>query len=278
MKKYCYCKGRIIEENKANISPLDLGILRGYGVFDVMCTTNKKPFHLSDHWRSLQKSARHLHLRIPVSQEEYRKIIANLMQKSPYVHTSIRTVLTGGISANGITLPEEPTFFILLHDMDQFTPPQSLYEKGAKIITDEHKRAHAQSKTTSYIEAIKNQKRRNIAHASEILYIHDGLALECSTSNIFMIKDDMLITPREQVFHGVTRKIVLSLAKKNHIQTCERNIAIEELLSSEEIFITGSAKHLLPVTKIDSCKIGTGKPGHMTKKLMELYHTYRINY
>lgn len=278
MKKYCYINGKIIEESRTCISPFDLGILRGYGVFDVMCATNGKPFHLLDHWRGLVKSAKDLQLTIPVTQEEYTQIISKLLAKSPYRNTSIRTVLTGGISPNGISLPTDPTFFILLHDMDQFTPAADVYKKGAKIITDNYMRAHFSSKTTSYIEAIKNQKHRNALKAIEILYTHDGLVLECATSNIFMIADGILTTTRNNIFHGVTRKVVLSLARKNRIPVSEREITVEELLSADEIFITGSAKHILPITKIDKHKIGNGKPGTLTIKLSEIFHTYRNNY
>ncbi len=278
MKKYCYFNGKIVEEKNAHISPLDLGILRGYGVFDVMCTTNGKPFHLLDHWNGLVKSAKDLQLKIPVTQEEYTQIITKLLSKNTYSHTSIRTVLTGGMSPNGITLPNMPTFFILLHDMDQFTPPADVYTKGAKIITDDYLRSHFSSKTTSYIEAIKNQKHRNAVKAIEILYIRDELVLECATSNIFMFTSGTLTTPQNNVFHGVTRKVVLSLARKNHIPVSEREITVKELLSADEVFITGSAKHILPIIKIDKHNIGNGKPGIMTMKLSEIYCTYRDNY
>jgi branched-chain amino acid aminotransferase len=243
-----------------------------------MCTANKKPFHLADHWKGLVKSARDLRLKIPITQKEYEQIIAKLIKKSPYTNTSIRTVLTGGISENGITLPDTPTFFILLHDMDQFTPQESIYRKGGKLITDTFLRAHATSKTTSYVEAIKNQKKKNAAKAIELLYIHNGLALECATSNIFAIFNGILTTPKNNVFHGVTRKTILTLAKQNTIPVIEREIRIEELLSADEIFITGSAKHILPITKIDTTIIGNGKPGICTKNLMALYRAYRDNY
>jgi branched-subunit amino acid aminotransferase/4-amino-4-deoxychorismate lyase len=277
-KKYCYFNGAIIEESAVCISPYDLGVLRGYGVFDVMCTANGKPFHLTDHWKSFVKSAEELHLTPPVSQKQYTAIITELVATSPYRNTSIRTVLTGGISPNGITLPVTPTFFILLHDMDQFTPAPDLYKTGAKVIIDDYMRAHTRSKTTSYIEAIRNQKRRNDADAVEILYAHDDHITECATSNVFIIKNDTLITPESTVFHGVTRQIIITLARQNAIMTQECDITVEELRSADEMFITGSAKHILPIVMVDGTTIGTGEPGMMTRRLMHIYHTYRDNY
>lgn len=278
MKKFCYINGKIIEEHKACINPFDLGVLRGYGIFDVMCTANGKPFHITDHWHGLVKSAHALRLAIPVTQKEYKKIINDLLKKSPYEHTSVRTVLTGGVSSNGITLPEHPTFFILLHDMDQFKPSAHLYAKGGKLITDDFLRSHHASKTTSYIEAIRNQKQKTSAKAVEILFVHDGIALECATSNIFIVLDGVLTTPHSDIFQGVTRKVVLKLARKNGIPVSEREISLQELFSAHEIFITGSAKHILPVTKIDAHTINDGKPGSVTQKLMHIYKEYRDNY
>ncbi|MFA5986192.1 MAG: aminotransferase class IV [Parcubacteria group bacterium] len=277
-KKYCYFNGKIVEEKNAHISPFDLGILRGYGVFDVMCTTNGKPFHLSDHWNRLLKSAARLRLTVPISETEYANIITKLLARTPYTNTSIRTVLTGGISANGMTLHDTPTFYILLHDMDQFIPDQKLYDSGAKIITHNFIRAHAQSKTTNYIEAIIHQEKRVKKDAVEILYAINGNVSECSTSNIFMVKNDILYTPKKDILLGITRKIILTIAQKEKIATKEKDITLDELYDADEVFLTGSAKHILPIVKIDTKKIGTGKPGTITQRLSQKYFDYLSRY
>ena len=277
-KKYCYFNGKIIEEKNAHISPFDLGILRGYGVFDVMCTTNSKPFHLSDHWDRFIKSAKKLRLVSPITKSEYEEVLKKLLSASPYKKTSIRTVLTGGFSANGMTLSDTPTFYILLHDMDQFTPDEKLYKNGAKIITHDFIRSHTVSKTTNYIEAIIHQKKRQTKDAVEILYALNGNVTECATSNIFMIKDNILYTPKKDILFGITRKIILSIAKKEKIVIKVQDVTLTDLLSADEIFITGSAKHILPITKIDTKKISDGKPGPITQKLSEKYFAYLSRY
>ena len=278
MKKYCYIDGKIVEEKDACISPYDLGILRGYGVFDFMCTAQNKPFLIYDHWLRLNRSARALGLKVPITQQKYKQVIKKLITKNPYKNPAIRSVLTAGMSENGITLPSKPTFYILIHDITKLLPPKNLYVDGAKIVTHDFARDNHASKTTNYIEAIKNQKEKNRRGAIEILYINKNNVLECTTSNIFIVKNKKLLTPAEGMLPGITRKLVLKLAQKNNIIAQTKNITKKQLLNADEVFLTGSAKHILPITKIDSQKVGNGKVGKLTKKLTNLYFDYFNNY
>lgn len=279
MKKYCYINKKIIEEKKACISPNDLGILRGYGVFDFMCTTkDNKPFLLHDHWMRLKRSADELQLKLPINKKEFTAIVNTLIQKNSYKNSAIRTVLTAGVSNNGIALPQKPTFYILTHNIEKLLPEKSLYTNGAKIITHDFARDNYTSKTTNYIEAIKLQKKKNKCGAVEILYHDQKNILECSTSNIFIVKKNKLFTPRDGILSGITRKLVIKLAKNNDISISEKKITMRQLLNADEIFLTGSAKHILPIIKVDSQKIGSGKPEQITQKIHELYFDYFNNY
>ncbi len=278
MKKYCYINGKITDEKNACISPHDLGILRGYGVFDFMCTANDKPFLINDHWLRLKNSASHLDMRLPISKKEYIVLLDKLLKKNNYKNSAIRTVLTAGISENDITVPKKPTFYILIHNIDKLLPTKRIYTDGAKIITHEFARDNHVSKTTNYIEAIKQQKEKNRQGAIEILYTNKNTILECTTSNIFIVKNNKLLTPKDGILPGITRKLVIEIAKKNNISISEQKITKAQLLSADEVFLTGSAKHILPITKIDTTKIGNGKPGMLTKEISELYNQYFNNY
>lgn len=278
MKKYCFFNGKIVEEKNAHINLYDLGVLRGYGVFDFMCSANGKPFLLTDHWNRLKQSAASLGLKIPIARQKYEEAIQKLIKKNAYKNPAIRTVLTAGTSADGITISGEPTFYILIHDMDTLLPAPQLYKNGAKIITHEFARDNCTSKTTNYIEAIKNQKKKNARGAIEILYIKNNSVLECTTSNIFIIKNNTLITPHDGMLFGITRKCVVKIAQKAKIKVKEQKITKKQLFAADEVFLTGSAKHILPITKIDTTKIGNGKPGEVTQKISELYFDYFNKY
>ncbi len=110
-----------------------------------------------------------------------------------------------------------------------------------------------------------------------MLYTHKGNVLECATSNFFIFRKDCLVTPKENVLKGTTRNFVVNLAK-NKFPVEERKISLKEALSAEEAFITATIKNIMPVAKIDSQKINTGRVGPKTKYLMEVFKRYTQNY
>jgi branched-subunit amino acid aminotransferase/4-amino-4-deoxychorismate lyase len=226
----------------------------------------------------LKRSADELHLTLPINKKEFTAIVNTLIQKNPYENPAIRSVLTAGVSKNGIALPKKPTFYILIHDITKLLPKKQFYKNGASLITHEFSRDNHASKTTNYIEAIKKQKERNRRNAIEILYLNKRNILECTTANIFIIKNNELLTSKDEILLGITRKLVIKLAKKNNIFVHEQKITKKQLFDADEVFITGSAKNILPITKVDSQKIGNGKPGQLTQKIHELYFDYFNNY
>jgi branched-chain amino acid aminotransferase len=268
--RYCYFNGNIVDLNTVIISPNDLGFLRGYGVFDAMRTFKGKPFLLDQHWERLLNSAKELNIEVPISKEEFLNIIESLLKKNNFEDVSIKTVLTGGFSENGITMNGNPTILIVIDDISIFTPAKELFKKGAKVITLEFKRFLPKAKTLNYIAAIKEQEKKNEADAQEIIYINNETVLEGATSNIFIVKDNKIITADDNILMGTTRNFVIDLAKKNNFEIEERSVATEELFSADESFITGTYKWVLPITSVDGKKIGSGSVGMVTKKMMKL--------
>ncbi|MDO8529413.1 MAG: aminotransferase class IV [bacterium] len=276
MKKYCYLNGKVMPLEKAKIDPYDLGVLRGYCVFDVMCTENGKPFLLDDHWKRLQNSAKELNLTIPVKKEDYEKILKDLLTRNGFKKSTIRTVLTGGISSDAFSPEKKETFFILIEKFHEYE--KELYEKGIKLITVEHSRFLPRAKIASYIMALKNYDNRVKNGAFEILYVEDGNVLEASTSNIFLVKNGKLITPKEKILFGITRNLVIKLAKSAKIKVEEREIKTSELTNADEIFIAATNKEIMPVVKVDNQKIKNEKVGEMTKELMEKFEEFAVKY
>jgi D-amino acid aminotransferase len=269
MPKYCYFNGKIVPFNKVQISPYDLGILRGYGVFDVMTTSNGKPFLLDEHWKRFLNSAKKVGLKIPISKEKYKKILKKLIKTNRYKKYTLRTILTGGMSSDAFTYCGQETFYILA---EKFVPlPKNLYENGAKVITSEYLRELPEVKTANYLHAIKNQDRKHKNGALEIAYVHKGKVLEAATSNIFIIKNNVLITPKNNILFGITRNLVIRLARKMGYNVMERDIKIRELFLADEAFITATNKDIVPVVKVDNKKIGNGMPGKFTKDLIKVF-------
>ncbi len=273
---FCYFNNQITTLDKIKISPYDIGILRGYGVFDVMCTQNQKAFLMDEHWKRFQDSADTLDLQIPISFEEYKKVIKELIVKNGFQKSTIRTILTGGKSSNAFTPEGNETFYILIEKAIDL--PQEIYKQGASVITLNYKRTLPHAKITNYIMAIKHQKEKEKNNALEIIYTKNNQALEATTSNFFIVKNENVITTNKEILHGVTKNLVIKLAKKNKISVEEKDITIDELFNADEVFLTASNKNIVPIVEIDNKKIQDGKVGKTTKKLMKLFSNFAEKY
>lgn len=275
-KKYCFFNGKVGPISGLKISPYDLGILRGYGVFDVMCARNSKPFLLEEHWKRLQNSAGELGLRIPLGEESYKKMIGKLLELNGFKRSIVRTVLTGGEAKDGFTPDNKETFYVLIEKLDPL--PRDVFVNGAKVITLEYLRDIPQAKITNYVAAIKNWKKRDENKALEIVYVKDGEALEASTSNLFIFKNGVLATPKNNILLGITRNLIVNLAKSNNVEVQERKVLLKELYSADEALLTATNKGIVPVVEVDGKKIGGGKVGENTKVLMGEFKKFVDSY
>ena len=168
----------------------------------------------------------------------------------------------------------KPTFYILAEEYVSL--PAVLYTSGASLITHEHQRFLPEYKTINYITAVQLQKERKEKGAIEILFVSNGLVLEAATSNIFIVKDGVVITPKNNVLMGITRRVTIELAQKIY-KVVERDVTTLELFSADEVFITASYKEIVPIVSVDSKVISDGKVGKVTQSLMKLFKEYTEN-
>jgi branched-chain amino acid aminotransferase len=273
MKKYCYFNGKIVESKKASLPINDIGVIRGYSIFDYLRTYNGKPFRLADYHKRFKKSAKSIGFDIPVSNDELEKILYKLMKKNNDTNSAFRLVLTGGVSSDSISLETTGNFYIIAEELPEIDP--KYYKDGAKLITSEYQRQIPESKTASYIQAVKMQPEKKKTGAMEILYHDKGKVLECSTSNIFIVKNNVIKTPIENVLHGITRKTIIELATKNGFKIKEGEIKMSEMWNADEVIITSSGKAMvLPIVKIDDKNISNGKVGPISKFLIEAFQKF----
>ena len=250
----------------------DIGLLRGYGIYEGITTYKGKPFRLADHLVRFRNSAKALDLSIPLSDTEIEKAILSLGKKNGFDRTNFRVILTGGNTLHGIEYDTtKPTFYILAEEYK--TLPKELYTLGASLITHEHQRALPEYKTINYITAVQVQKERKEKGAIEVLYVSKGKVLEAATSNVFIVKDGVVITPKNNVLAGITRKVAIELAEKKYT-VMEREVTVEELFSADEVFLTASYKEIVPIVSVDGKKIAEGKVGGVTQVLMKDFGEY----
>ena len=270
MEPVCYLNGAIIPLRDAKVGILDLGVLRGFGVYDGLTSFSGKPFHFKDHWQRFSIAAQTLGLTLPRTGEEVQDAMCTLIaHNAPGARANLRMVLTGGEANGGLeSVSGRETLFITAEAAVPL--PAALYERGGKLMQHEHQRLMPEIKTTNYITAVMLQKKRAATDAVEILYTNSGRVLECATSNVFVVKGNTISTPDTNILKGVTRKMVLDLAQDAY-PTEERSISTDEIFAADEVFITGSFKDIVPIVSIDGRIIGSGAPGTITRDMMKRF-------
>ena len=280
---FCYLNGKILPVSEAKVGVYDIGLLRGFGIYEAMRTFNRVPFMWNDHMARFHRSTEALKLTIPASDEETHKIIADLIDRNipQGKEAVVRFILTGGEAIGGIEFnPTTPTFYILVEELQPLA--SEVFKKGCKLIVHEHQRVFPEFKTTNYVTAVLLQEERKRAGALEILYTYQGKVLEPATSNLFIVsasggKNIKIITAKNDVLAGITRKVTIDLAKKEFAVE-EREVTVDEMYAADEAFLTSSFKDIVPVVEVGGKKIGAGVPSPVTKRIMQLFHECTVNY
>ena len=271
---HCYLNGEIRPVEQTNIHISDLGLLRGYGLFDYFVTYNGRPFQWDWYWERYERSAKLMRLPNPISKDEAYKVVLNLIKKSGLPNCGIRLVLTGGYSPDSMTMAK-PNLLIISGDIHPVKPQD--YESGIKVITHEYVRDYPELKSTDYKHLMILQPDIKAVGASDVLFHKRGYISELSRSNVFLVKNETLITPNRKILRGITRRLVLELAN-GHFEVEERNVTLKELLEADEIFTTSSTKRVLSVTQIDGQQFSEGESGKTTKFLLSLMNEKIANW
>lgn len=227
----------------------DLGIQRGYGIFDFFRVNGIKPLFIQDHLDRFFNSAALMRLKTNYSRIEIEAIIHQLVQKNNLAHSGLKILLTGGDAEDGYTV-SSPRLSIVQQELKP--PPMELPENGIRLVTSEYQRQLADVKTTDYLMAIWLQDWMKSMQADDILYYHNGWIRECPRSNFFMISnEDVLVTPATGMLKGITRKNITKASDKLGISVEIRDVHINELRSAKGAFICSSTKRIMPVYQVD---------------------------
>lgn len=274
MKSHSWYNGQIVPTENIAISPNDLGLLRGYGLFDYFRTYNGKPFQWDWYWERFTGSAGLLNIPFDMSQEETSGILAELYKLSNSEEVAYRFLLTGGDAPDSSTMTK-PNFLIRSEKVSEM--PAEAFEKGISIITHEYARDMPTLKSTDYKRVMSLQPAIKAAAATDVLYHTSGLLSEMSRSNIFLVKDNQIKTPAAGVLKGITRRTVMELAKPD-FEVSETDLFLKDLLEADEVFTTSTNKKVLPVTKIDNVTIGNGMAGTVSKEMLARFEEFIVNW
>lgn len=268
-----YLDGKWVREEDLKISAFDLSVLRGFGIFDFLRTYHYQPFRLQEHLNRLFNSAKITGITIPATKSEIEKIVYTGIEKNKKVFDdfNIRLLVTGGVGIDSVT-PGNSSIIIMYGKVIDYPP--EYYTKGVSVITYPTVRTVPEAKTLNYLMGIMALKKAKKVGAIEAIYVdEEGKIYEGVTSNIFFIKDNILYTSEVGVLEGITRKVVINLAKKIGMEVVLGDVFLKDLSQFTEIFISASNKEIIPVVKFDTKKIGNGNVGPQTKLFIKHYRS-----
>lgn len=279
MSLQIYIDGEFVPKKEAKISVFDHGLLYGDGVFEGIRSYKGKVFKLTEHLDRLYESAKTLMLQIPLKPSEMQEAVLNTLRLNKLEDAYIRLVVTRGEGDLGLDPRKcQRSRIIIIADKIALYP-RELYENGLEIITVPTRSIPAESlnpqiKSLNYLNNILAKIEAINGGASEALMLNaEGYATECSGDNIFIFRQGRFLTPPTYLgaLKGITRNVVMDLAKKLGLEVMEETFTRHELYNAEECFLTGTAAEIIPVVKADKRIIGSGKPGEVTKKLRGEY-------
>ena len=275
-----YVDGKFCSERDAKVSVFDHGLLYGDGVFEGIRAYNGRVFKLKEHIDRLFYSAKAILLEIPLTHAELMKATVETIRANKLRDCYVRLVVTRGIGTLGLNPRscKKPSVIIIAGKIQVY--PAELYARGMDIVTvptvrNLHSAVNPAIKSLNYLNNILAKIEANNAGVEEAVMLNaEGFVSECTADNLFIIKNGALFTPPNSAgaLYGITRGTVLELAEQLGVKISEPNLTRYDLFNADECFLTGTGAELIPVVKIDGRVIGTGKPGPITRQLVEDYH------
>ena len=276
--------GDLVPAKDAKISVFDHGLLYGDGVFEGIRVYNGKIFKEKEHIVRLFQSAKACRLQVPLTADQLSEAMRDTLDANGITTDGyIRLVVTRGIGSLGISIYKTacPTVFIVADTISLY--PAEVYVRGLHCIVSSIARNHPNTtsprvKSLNYLNNVMAKADAMDLGADEaIMLTVDGYVCECTGDNIFIVRDGVVLTPPPSmgILEGVTRRLVMELARRRGIEVREEVLLRHDLYVADECFGTGTAAEVVPITKIDGRDVGDGKPGPITKQLTTDFIDYR---
>jgi branched-chain amino acid aminotransferase len=278
-EKVVWFNGELVPADQASVSVFDHGLLYGDGVFEGIRAYNGRILKMRSHLKRLFNGAARIDLKIACTIEQIEQAIRQTCDTNHIRNGYIRLCVTRGVGYLGLNpyLCEKSNTFIIADTITLY--PAQMYQTGMPIITAKTMRNHPAAmdpavKSMNYLNNILAKIEAVRANVPEALMLNwQNNVSECTGDNIFMVTGGKLITPPLSAcpLPGITRAIVIDLAKKAGLTVLEEDFTLDTLYGADEVFLTGTAAEVIPVTKIDDKPIADGKPGPVTGQLIAAF-------
>jgi branched-chain amino acid aminotransferase len=272
---WIYLNNRFVSKEEAKISVFDHGFLYGDGVFETLRSYGGKVFMLSEHIARLEQSAARLHIPMPVKRSRLSAIVTESLELNKLTDAYLRITVSRGLGEFGLdpALCKNPTLVVIAKPFEPY--PESFYADGVSVAVVQTRRNLPEAlpphvKSLNYLNNILAKMEATALGAYDaVLLNHQGEVTEGTTSNIFVALGGRLLTPASDcgILAGITRNLVLRLARELEIPTEETRLTAADLPIADECFLTNTTVEVLPVTQVDGQSIGEGRPGEITRRL-----------
>lgn len=278
--KISYVNGKYVPHEKAMVHIEDRGYQFSDGVYEMLAVKKGKLLDSDLHLKRLKRSLKSLYIDWPTSPDSIRVIIKELIRRNKVTNAYVYLQVTRGVAPRNHPFPKDakPSLTVMFSELQP--PPQKDYESGVKVITGPDLRwGRRDIKSISLLANVLAKQEAVKAGVKEMWLIdgNSGNITEGSSTNAYIInKAGEIVThpANECILGGVTRDKVLRVAKKAGIKVKEKPFKLKDALAAKEAFLTSTTSGVLPVVQVDKKKIGNGKPGEITKKLMKAYSDF----
>lgn len=270
-----FLNGAFMPLGEVKVSIEDRGFQFGDGVYEVVRTYGGVPFQLEAHLDRLERSAQAIHLSMPGRSTGWKDWVLEGIKRSGYSECKVYIQVTRGVAPRDHLFPNRAasTIVISIREMPALDP--MLRRTGVVVVTMEDLRwGRCDIKSINLLPNVLARQRASEAGAFEAILVRQGMVTEGSVSNVMIVQEGRLVTPPEgtHILSGVTRRLVVDLARKGGISVEERNIGLEEFRRAEEVFLTGTTVEVLPVVRIDDAPVGSAHPGPLTERVSSLFN------
>jgi D-alanine transaminase len=279
----CYLNGEFLPLAEARVSPMDRGFLFGDGVYEVIPVYSRRPFRLDEHLGRLQNSLEAIRIDNPLARADWHALIGRLVAKAEWESCSVLLQVTRGpMAVRNHAFPAivTPTVFCLVEPLH--TPPVEMREKGITAISTADTRwLRCNVKAISLLANCLLRQMAMDAGCAETILFRDGILSEGAASNIFVVKDGVMLAPQKNhlMLTGITYDVVLELAAIHNLPTEVRDITDAEVRAADELWMTSSTKEVLPIVELDGKKVGAGgtagKPGPVFAQMYGWYQDFK---
>ncbi|MBU1214915.1 MAG: D-amino acid aminotransferase [Gammaproteobacteria bacterium] len=275
-----YLNGAFMPIEEAKVPVLDRGFIFGDGVYEVIPVYSGRPFRMRDHLQRLQHSLDGIRLPNPHSIDEWEGILNEMIARTALEDLYLYLHITRGVAKRDHPFPKPPvppTVFVMSNPLSH--PPAETIERGVSAITvTDNRWLRCDIKSISLLPNVLMRQASVDAGCGEAILIRDdSFMTEGSASNIFVVKDGVLLAPPKNhlMLPGITYDVIFELADAHNIPHQVRKIMKEELFSADELLLTSSTREVLAITSVDGKPVGDGKPGAMFARLYPLYQTFK---